>query len=285
MMTWSAPAKGLRGAPETPRRHGTPPSHWPWRSAYRAKGQRSPYRARPGGLVQSGSGRQRRHSARKSLRPSQLVVRRRPCAGSTRPAKSRRGPTAPLPRRRDCRAAFFVSHSRLLCFTRSIESPVTTICRSPCLCAPDGVLGSVMPLGGVVGPPVDRLKSCRRKPCSARQCRQPLPGRDSARRRRSEWSPASSPRQHSAPRRDSGHTWSVVACHERGLGVKCGSGCRRSGPAGGVVVASSAQVSIAPLTCGDRAEWEARSGGAFPKRAVRRLDENGRLPERRAGCG
>jgi hypothetical protein len=35
----------------------------------------------------------------------------------------------------------------------------------------------------------------------------------------------------------------------------------------------------------DRAKWEARSGGAFPKRAVRRLDENGRLPERRAGCG
>src|SRR5215210_9421440 len=35
----------------------------------------------------------------------------------------------------------------------------------------------------------------------------------------------------------------------------------------------------------DRAKWEARSGGAFPKRAVRRLDENGRLPEGRAGCG
>ena len=35
----------------------------------------------------------------------------------------------------------------------------------------------------------------------------------------------------------------------------------------------------------DRAKWEARSGGAFPKRAVRRLDENGRLPERRAHCG
>ena len=36
---------------------------------------------------------------------------------------------------------------------------------------------------------------------------------------------------------------------------------------------------------GDRAKWEARSGGAFPKRAVRRLDETRRLPERRAGCG
>src|SRR5215204_3445278 len=40
-----------------------------------------------------------------------------------------------------------------------------------------------------------------------------------------------------------------------------------------------------PFSVGDRAEWEVRSGGAFPKRAVRRLDENGRLPERRAGCG
>src|SRR5687767_12027732 len=41
-----------------------------------------------------------------------------------------------------------------------------------------------------------------------------------------------------------------------------GGGGRRLGAVGGVVVASGADVSIAPLACGDQAEWE----GSFRRR-------------------
>ena len=59
----------------------------------------------------------------------------------------------------------------------------------------------------------------------------------------------------------------------------------RSGCAGGLWVASNAHLSIASSGCEDQVSWEARSGGAFPKRTVKRLDEAGRLPGRRVGCG
>jgi hypothetical protein len=47
----------------------------------------------------------------------------------------------------------------------------------------------------------------------------------------------------------------------------------------------AALMSLSPRDRGDSAEWEACSGGAFPKRAVRRLDDQRRLPERTVGCG
>ena len=80
------------------------------------------------------------------------------------------------------------------------------------------------------------------------------------------------------------HVLLVVSMKE-GLGSSVVWGWDRLGAAGGVVVASRAHVSIAPLVLGDFADGRARSGGAFPKGAVRRLDDEGRLPERRVGCG
>ena len=57
-----------------------------------------------------------------------------------------------------------------------------------------------VPLSGVVGSLLetpDGLGPRSRR--STRQCRQPLPGRDSARRRRSGWSPTPSPREDLSP--------------------------------------------------------------------------------------
>src|SRR3954465_11611862 len=44
-------------------------------------------------------------------------------------------------------------------------------------------------------------------------------------------------------------------------------------------------MSLSPHVVGIGLNGRARSGGAFPKRAVRRLDENRRLPDRTVGCG
>jgi hypothetical protein len=72
---------------------------------------------------------------------------------------------------------------------------------------------------------------------------------------------------------------------KEGVGSRWGLGAGGWGPRA-VWGWRAALKSLSPLgRVGDRAEWEVRSGGAFPKGAVRRLDENGRLPGRRAGCG
>jgi hypothetical protein len=57
------------------------------------------------------------------------------------------------------------------------------------------------------------------------------------------------------------------------------------GAAGGWWVSSGAHLSIASSVAGMWLNRSGSSGGAFPKRAVTRLDDKRRLPERRAGGG
>ena len=87
-------------------------------------------------LARSGSSRERAHSAL-GLTASAPARRRAgsPCAESTRRAKSRTANSSSACVRRGRIASFFVFHSRLTCFTTSIESPLTITCRSPCLSA------------------------------------------------------------------------------------------------------------------------------------------------------
>jgi hypothetical protein len=72
--------------------------------------------------------------------------------------------------------------------------------------------------------------------------------------------------------------------YERGDVVKSGLGAGGQGPRAGLWW-GAALMSLAPRGSGIVRNGRARSGGAIPLRAVRRLDENRRLPERRAGCG